>query len=72
MVKDKPRFECSEFQFYARCVDECLVFTGFLYILSSDCIDDILGLLSEESLGAIIDFSEKIFGIDLPKDILIL
>lgn len=72
MVKDKPRFECSEFQVYAWCVDESLVFTGFPYMLSSDCIDDILELLSEESLGVINDFSEKIFGIDLPQDILIL
>lgn len=41
-------------------------------MLSSDCIDDLLELISEESLGAINDFSEKIFGVDLPKDLLII
>ena len=41
-------------------------------MLSSDCIDELLELLCEESLGAINDFSEKIFGIDLAKNLLVI
>jgi hypothetical protein len=72
LVKHKPRSECTEFQVYGWCVDRDLVFTGFPYMLSSDCIDDLLELISEESMGAINDFSEKIFGVDLPKDLLVI
>ncbi len=72
LVKDKPRSKCREYQLYAWCIDRDIVFTGMPYMLSSDCIDDILELLSEETLGVINDFSNKVFGVDLPKDLLII
>ncbi|MDQ8208800.1 hypothetical protein QEH52_14835 [Coraliomargarita sp. SDUM461003] len=72
MVKDTSRSECDEFQVYAWCIDRDLVFTGMPYMLSGDCIDDLLGLLSEETLGILNDFSDKVFGVDLPQGLLII
>lgn len=72
MIKHKPREECEEYQLYAWCVDRDLVFTGMPYMLSSECIDDIIELLSDETIGAINEFSDKVFGVDLPKDLLII
>lgn len=72
LVKDKPRSECEEFQLYGWCIDTDLVFTGMPYMLSSECIEDIMDLLSNETIGAINDFSDKIFGVGMPSDLLII
>ncbi len=40
-------------------------------MLSGECIDDIVELMSDETIGVIKEFSDKLFGVDVPVDILL-
>lgn len=71
MVKGFPVREVEEYQLYGFCVDHDLIFSGAPYVLCGDVIDEIMDLLSEETLGVMNDLSEKLFGIDAPKDLLV-
>ena len=42
------------------------------FALSQEAIEEIAGLLSKETLGIMEDLSDKLFGINLPNNILIL
>lgn len=72
MVKGFPVREVEEYQLYGFCTDKNLVFSGAPYILCGEVIDEILDLLSSETLGVMNDLSEKLFGIDAPKDLLVI
>ncbi len=71
MVKGYPLAECGEYQIYGYCIDKDLVFSGAPYALSGEVIEEILELLSPQTLGVMKDLSAKLFGIDAPKDLLV-
>lgn len=71
MVKGYPLHDCGEYQLYGFCIDNDLVFTGAPYMLCGEAIDEILDLLSPETRGAIGEMTDRLFDIDLPKDLLI-
>lgn len=71
MVKGTPIAQCEEHQIYGYCIDKDIVFTGLPYMLSGEVIDELLNLLSNETIGAMDDFSEKLFGIDVPQGIIL-
>lgn len=71
LIKGYPLQECDEYQLYGLCVDRHMVLNGFPYMLSGEVIDEIIELLSEQTLGLLGELSEKLFGIDAPKDLLI-
>lgn len=67
MIKGTPRWKCEEHQIYGWFVDRDIVFNGMPYMLSGEVIDELLDLLSPETLGILEAFSDKLFGIDLPQ-----
>lgn len=72
MIKKTPRWKCEEHQVCGFFVDNRIVFNGFPYMLSGEAIDDLLQLLSPETLGSLNDLTDKLFGIDLPKGFLLI
>lgn len=70
MIKGTPMTQCEEHQIYAWCIDTDIVFTGMPYMLSGVVIDELLSLLSNETVGVLDDFSEKLFGIDVPQGLM--
>ena len=72
MIKGTPVSKCNEYQIYGWFVDKHIVFTGMPYMLSGEVIDELLGLLSDETIGAIDDLTGKLFGLDLPKGLLVI
>ena len=72
LIKGTPVKECNEYQIYGLCVDRDIMLTGLPYALSGEAIDDIIQLLSSESLGVIEEFSMKLFDLDIPAPVLIL
>jgi len=71
-VKKYPVRECEEHQLYGFCSGDALLFAGAPYILSGEAIEEILDLLSNETLGTLHDLTGRLFGIDAPKDLLII
>lgn len=71
MVKGFPTREVDEYQLYGYCIDKDLVFSGAPYVLCGDVIEELIELLSPETLGVMTDLSQKLFGIDAPKDLLV-
>ena len=71
MVTGFPIREVDEYQLYGFCIDQDLVFSGAPYVLCGDVIEEILELLSAETLGVMGDLSQKLFGIDAPHDLLV-
>lgn len=72
MVKGFPIREVEEYQLYGFCIDKDLVFCGAPYVLCGDVIEEILELLSAETLGVMNDLSQKLFGFDVPRELFIL
>lgn len=71
LVKGYPIDECGEYQIYGFCIGRNLIFNGAPYLLSGEAIEDILGLLSSQTLGTLGEISDRLFGIDAPKDLLV-
>jgi hypothetical protein len=71
MVKGYPIEECGEYQLYGFCIDKDLIFNGAPYTLSGEVVDEILDLLSNETLGALGAITDRLFGIGAPKDLLV-
>ena len=71
MVTGFPIREVDEYQLYGFCIDKDLIFSGAPYVLCGDVIEEILELLSAETLGVMTDLSQKLFGIDAPHDLLV-
>jgi hypothetical protein len=71
MMKGYPAVECAEYQLYGFCVDKSLRLNGAPYILSGEAVDEIVALLSSETLKVLGDLSEQLFGIGSPKDLLV-
>lgn len=72
MVKGYPIREIDEYQIYGFCIDKDLIFSGAPYMICGDVIEEILELLSAETLGVMSDLSQKLFGTDVPHDLLVL
>jgi hypothetical protein len=67
MLKGYPLRECDEYQLYAFCIDRDLVFNGAPYMVCGEAIDEIIDLLSSETLGALGDLADRLFGIGAPR-----
>ena len=72
MIKGTPVEEAKEYQICGQFVDEHMVFSVFPYALGDKAIEDLMNLLSNETLGILNDFSDKLFDIDIPNRLLIL
>ena len=71
MLKGYPLRECDEYQLYGFCIDRDLVFNGAPYMICGEAVDEIMGLLSNETLGALGTLSDRLFGIGAPRDLLV-
>jgi hypothetical protein len=71
MIKGTPISKCEEHQIYGWFIDKDIVFTGLPYMLSGEVIDELLHLLSNETIGVLDDFSKKLFDIDIPKGLIL-
>jgi len=71
LIKNTTREDSKEHQIYGWFVGSHLVFNGMPYMLSSEVIDDLLELLSTETLGILDNLNDQLFGIDLPKGYLL-
>jgi len=71
MIKGYPVRECGEYQLYGLCIDNNLIFNGAPYILSGEVVDEILERLSSETVEALGNLSDRLFGLDAPKDLLL-
>ena len=72
LIKDTPLLEAKEHQIYGHFLDENMVFDVFPFALSDLAVDDLIKLLSDETLGTLNDFSNKLFDIDLSNPVLII
>ena len=71
LVKGNPRNELDKYQLYGYCIGEEMILCEAPYLISGEAIDDIIKLLSDQTLGFLNDFTERLFGIDMPKDIIL-
>jgi hypothetical protein len=71
MVKGFPVRECHEVQIYAHCVGEQLAYAGMPYALCGEVMEEVIELLSPESLGALELLSDELLGLDYPKGFLV-
>lgn len=75
LIKQTPVSECEEYQIYAQCDGKDMLLAYMPYAISGAAIDDVLALLSPQTLGAIDDFTGKYLGLpsgaDLPRSLLI-
>lgn len=72
LIKGYPLQECGEYQLYGFCSGDQLTFNGSPYILSGEAVDEITDLLSSETAEALADISDRLFGLDVPKNLLML
>lgn len=72
MVKGYPASECGEYQVYGFCIGQTLVFDVPPYLLSGEVIEEIMDQLSSETIGALAELSDQLFGLDAPKDLLLI
>lgn len=66
MVKNTPIDELKEYQIYALCWKNQLIYHQFPYLISGEAIDEIMELLSEKSRGYLDDLLTDL--IDFPPD----
>ncbi len=64
VVKNKSKDEVDEFQVYGLCQGNELIFHQAPYMICGEAIDEVMDLLSNESLGIINDFMTDL--IDVP------
>ena len=72
MISGAPIASCEEHQIYGWFIDKDIVFTGMPYMLSGKVMDELLNLLSNETIGVLEDFSETLFGIDIPQNFILI
>ena len=72
MIRHTPFSDCNEYQIYGWFIGKDIVYNGMPYMLSGDVIDELFNLLSSETTGVLDDFSEKLFGIDVPKGVILI
>ena len=70
IVKGYPIHECDEYQIYGFCSGKSLVFAGAPYMICGEALDEVLDLMSNQTLGVLDDLSQRLFGIDAPKGLL--
>lgn len=66
IIKNKSFDEVKEFQVYALCWSDELVFHNFPYMICGEVMDEIMDLISEKSLDILNDFMTDL--IDLPPE----
>jgi predicted nucleic acid-binding Zn ribbon protein len=66
VVKNKSIDEVDEFQIYALCYKDKLIFNGMPLMICGEAVDEIMELLSNKSLGILNDFMADL--IDLPPE----
>lgn len=71
LITGTPISQCEEYQIYGWFIDKDIVFTGMPYMLSGVVLDELLNLLSNETIGVLDDFSKKLFGIDMPQGLIL-
>lgn len=71
LIKGTPRWQCEEYQICGLFDGEDIVFNGLPYLISGAAVDDLIQLLSPETLGAMNEMSDRIFGIDQPQSFFI-
>ncbi len=72
IVKNKPIKTDSEYQVFAQCIGKEMIYAYAPYAVSGEAIDDVIELLSDETLGILGDFTDKYFGIDVPQKLLLI
>lgn len=72
MVKDTPVSDMEEYQICGEFFDTHLCYSIFPYALGEQAIEELTQLLSDETRGALDDFSNKLFDIDLSNPLLLL
>ncbi len=72
LVKRKKIDPNSEYQIFAQCVENDLAYAYAPYAVSGEAIDDIIKLLSDETLGTLGDFTDKYLGIDMPQNLILI
>ncbi len=72
MVKGYPASECGEYQIYGFCNGGNLIFDVAPYLLSGEVIEEIMDQLSSETIDALSEISDRLFGLDAPKDLLLI
>lgn len=72
MVKDTPVEALEEYQIGGLFAGDKMVLADFPFALGGPAIDEIMHLLSDETVGALNDFSGQVLGIDLPNKFLLL
>jgi hypothetical protein len=72
LIKGTPIKESPEHHICGHFMDLNLLQDVLPFALSQEAIEEIAGLLSKETLGIMEDLSDKLFGINLPNNILIL
>jgi hypothetical protein len=71
LVKGTPLADMEEYQIGGQFVGGRMVLNDFPFALGGAAIDEIVELLSNETLGIMNDLSDKLFGIDLPNRLVI-
>ncbi len=72
IIKGDRINKSEEYQIYGYFIDNDMILNGFPYALCGAVADDITNLLSSKTLGILNDFSDKVFGLDLPKGLLVI
>lgn len=70
LIKGTEKSRCEEHQIYGWFIDKDIVYNGMPYMLSSEVIEEIMQLLSPETLCELNTLTDKLFGIDFPQGIL--
>lgn len=66
IIKGKPKEDLVEYQLCCLCDGDNLLFSIFPYMIGNEAMDDLLDLLSEQTLGEIDDFTGRY--LSLPPD----
>ncbi|MGL1888870.1 MAG: hypothetical protein OCD76_20325 [Reichenbachiella sp.] len=69
-ITDKHITTLSECQLYALCQNDQLMFTEFPYMVSGQALDEVVDLLSAETLDELNDFKDKVVGPSEFQDLL--
>lgn len=61
IIKGTPIKDCAQYQISAQCVGKMMVFDRTPFMISGEAMDEIIQLMSNETLGFFNDFREKYF-----------
>lgn len=61
LITGKAKEKCSQFQICAQCVGGMMVFEHTPFLISGEAMDEVIQLLSHQTLGAMNDFRDRHF-----------